>query len=323
MRTLLISVVIAIVAFASLFGSTRHVTERWRRSQQGIAPGVTVLNMRMGGMLPAEAKKLLEEKAPEIKVSSQNARYDSEKGEVIPHVNGKVLDIDATLQALVEAPSGTQVAPVWRVVPAEVRESHFYPVRSGSRDCGLVAFQVNVDWGNQVLPDMLAVLKEHDVKITFYPTGRWAERFPELAAQIAASSHEIGNHGMQHDHPTQLGQDEFKQHIKQAERAIKEATGRIARLYAPPYGEFDAETVRLAAELGYHTVLWSLDTADWRDPSADQIVSRLAPRLQSGDLVLMHPKPQTVAALPRLIKAAAEKGLQVTTVGHLLRESGL
>ena len=69
------------------------------------------------------------------------------------------------------------------------------PIYQGGEGKSNVAIAINVDWGEDILPEMLAVLREKDVKATFFVTGRFAEKFPDLVKTIAADGHEIGSHG--------------------------------------------------------------------------------------------------------------------------------
>ncbi|MGQ9780451.1 MAG: hypothetical protein ACUVRM_11380, partial [Bacillota bacterium] len=95
--------------------------------------------------------------------------------------------------------------------------------------------------------------------------------------------------------------------------------GRAPRLFTPPYGDFDRETVTVAAELGYRTVLWTVDTVDWKRPAPEVIAGRVKAKVKNGAIVLMHPTAPTVAALPGIIKDLKTRGFRLVTVGQMLR----
>ena len=99
---------------------------------------------------------------------------------------------------------------------------------------------------------------------------------------------------------------------------LDELTGQSIKLFAPRYGEFNERVLATAASLGYRTILWSLDTRDWQDPSPQEIVNRIVPKAENGSIILMHPKANTVQALPQLIKGLREKNLRLVPVGELL-----
>jgi len=196
------------------------------------------------------------------------------------------------------------------------------PVREVPQAGKAMAFTFNVDWGNDELVGILDVLDRYQVKATFFLTGRWARLFPDLAREIAARGHEIGNHGLSHAHPTRLGREELVELIQGNVAVLEAAAGVLpVPLFAPPYGEQDARVVRVAAELGHWTTLWTLDTIDWQNPSPETIVQRVVPRAKDGAIVLMHPKPQTLAALPRIIEGLEEKGFRLMPLWQMMQST--
>jgi len=197
------------------------------------------------------------------------------------------------------------------------------PVRKVPGRPKQMAITVNVDWGNEVIPGMLDVFDRYGVKATFFLTGRWAAAFPEMAALIASRGHEIANHGVSHAHPVQLSTHDLRSHIGENADILRRAAGvEPAPLYAPPYGEVNDRVVREAAALGYWTTLWTLDTIDWQEPAPDTIVQRIVPRAEDGAIVLMHPKPQTLEALPRLIEGLQAKGYALVPLYRMILGTG-
>jgi len=184
---------------------------------------------------------------------------------------------------------------------------------------GMVALTVNVDWGEEEIPALLEVLDKHQAKATFFLTGTWARKNAELVAEIARRGHEIANHGTSHVHPRRLSNQELMAHILDNHEELQKLSGgRVARLYAPPYGEWDRRIVEQAAKLGFRTVLWTIDTRDWQDPPAATIVNRVIPKAVAGTIILMHPKPNTVAALPSILTGLEVKGLRAVTLSEML-----
>lgn len=186
----------------------------------------------------------------------------------------------------------------------------------------LLSFAVNVDWGGELLPRMLALFERHDARVTFFPTGRWAAMEPELVQALVRAGHELGNHGWRHDHPKALGDEALRDHIVRNQRFLRDLTGVETRLYAPPYGEVDARIARIAAEEGHWTIMWTIDTVDWQRPDPDVIVRRIVPRAQPGAIVLMHPTEPTLAALPTVLDMLTQAGWRVVPVGELLERAG-
>lgn len=194
------------------------------------------------------------------------------------------------------------------------------PIREVPSAKGMMALTINVDWGNDELLKMLDVLDRHQVKATFFLTGRWAKLYPDLAREIADRGHEIGNHGLSHAHPTQLTREQLVELIAGNNAVLENATGVApVPLFAPPYGEQNQRVVQVAAELGYFTTLWTLDTIDWQNPSPETILQRIVPKAKDGAIVLMHPKPQSLEALSRMIAGIEEKGFTLLPLWQMMQ----
>jgi probable sporulation protein (polysaccharide deacetylase family) len=193
------------------------------------------------------------------------------------------------------------------------------PIFHGNVAEAKIAFACNVFWGEEFLPDMLNTLDANNIKITFFIGGSWAKRFPNLVAEIASRGHELGNHTYSHPHPNTLSKEKNKEQILRAEQLVSEITQFKTNLYAPPYGEYN-DTVLLAAnELGYKTIMWSIDTIDWQRPPAEIIVNRVMKKINNGAIVLMHPTEPTAKALPELIQQIKNKGYTISTVSDITK----
>ncbi|QUL99486.1 MAG: polysaccharide deacetylase family protein [Candidatus Fermentithermobacillus carboniphilus] len=193
------------------------------------------------------------------------------------------------------------------------------PVSRGSSDQARVSLMFNVDWGEEYIPEILDILKSKGVKATFFLTGAWVEKNPDLAKRIVSEGHEVGNHGQVHAHIEDMSKERLQDLILKGEETIFEFTGaRPSKLFAPPYGEWNDSTVSYASEIGYQTILWTVDTVDWRNPPPETIWKRALSGAAPGALILLHPTEPTVEALPVIIDGLKEKGLLAVTVSENL-----
>lgn len=193
------------------------------------------------------------------------------------------------------------------------------PIDKGSNN-DYIAFACNVDWGNEVLPQILEVLREKSVKITFFVTGRWVKEYPDLFMTIVNDGHEIGSHGYQHLNYGTLTLKQNEEQIRMAEEIIGKYTKEKPTLFAPPSGSYNENTLLAADKMGYKTILWTIDTIDWRSGSTKDIILRRVIDKENlgGAIVLMHPMEETAKALPDLIDALLEKELFVGRVSDVL-----
>jgi len=193
------------------------------------------------------------------------------------------------------------------------------PIFQGNTNEGKVAFACNVFWGEEFLPEMLNTFEANNIKITFFIGGSWAKRFPHTVTELAGRGHELGNHTYSHPHPNTLSKDKNKEQILRAEQLITELTQIKTTLYAPPYGEYNDIVLAAADELGYKTIMWSIDTIDWQRPPAEVLISRVMKKINNGSIILMHPTAPTAKALPELIQQIKSKGYTITTVSDIIK----
>jgi len=183
-----------------------------------------------------------------------------------------------------------------------------------------IAFACNIFWGEEFLPEMLNTLTENNIQITFFIGGSWAKRFPNLVTELSTRGHELGNHTYSHPHPNTLSKDKNKEQILRAEQLITELTQIKTTLYAPPYGEYNDTVLSAATELGYTTIMWSIDTIDWQRPPAEIIINRVMKKIDNGAIILMHPTESTAKALPELIRQIKNKGYTIATVSDIIKQ---
>ncbi len=193
------------------------------------------------------------------------------------------------------------------------------PIYKGKADKKEVSLTINVVWGEEYIGPILEILKKEKVRATFFIGGSWAENNAELLEMIIADGHEIGSHGYGHEHMSELDYQGNLNEIKKAAEAIFSASGRAPVLFAPPYGEFSDATLKAAAELGCTTVMWSVDTIDWRGDGTEAIIKRIKKNVHDGAIILAHPTENTVSALPEIIKIVRESGREFVTVSELTR----
>lgn len=291
-----------------------------------VAQGVTLLGFDFSGMTEREAKALLGELATGYRALPVSARrYESADGiaYTVPELNGYELDVERSWLRLATAPPGTAVEPAVQVQPAETRlaDLPLGAIRQGNSEKQAVALLINVDWGTEELTRMLPILKRKDARATFFLSGRWAEQNPNLTRLIAADGHEVATHGHNLTHgPTALARaGRLKDDIAQSVRVIEEITGRKVKYYAPHKAEVDQAVLQTAADLNLQTVLYSLDTVDWNEQYATPArILETFQKAKAGDLILMHPKPNTVQVLEQAIDLLQSRGYRLVTLSEML-----
>jgi peptidoglycan/xylan/chitin deacetylase (PgdA/CDA1 family) len=112
-----------------------------------------------------------------------------------------------------------------------------------------------------------------------------------------------------------------KTDIQKSQALIKEVTGVEPTLIRPPNGHYSQASLKATDELGYKTIIWNVDSLDWKNPGRDVIIDRVMKRIKPGAIILMHASDtpvQTADALPILLEKIKAEGYEIVTVGELL-----
>lgn len=261
----------------------------------------------------------IKELASQIDQEPIDARIDR-VWQAIPGFNGIRVNQSGTLYLASQLKKLSQDTLVLEEVEPNIQLDDLppTPIYRGNPHKQMVSLMVNVAWGTEFLPSILETLEEHDVKVTFFIDGQWLESHEEMAYSMLQSGHELGNHAYSHPDLRRMDTTAIRTEIEKTQQLIEEL-GTQSLLFAPPSGAYDERVVQLADIYGMKTILWTLDTVDWKKPSKEEIVNRIIPNLENGALILMHPTETTAQALPELIEGIRGEELHIDTVSELLR----
>jgi peptidoglycan-N-acetylglucosamine deacetylase len=240
----------------------------------------------------------------------------------VPGLNGLEVDIEASYEKMRKDGQFSKKRVVYKQVPPEVHLSDLppSPIYRGNSEKPMVSLLVNVAWGNEYLPSMLKIMQAYNVKTTFFLDGSWTKKNPTLAKMILDEGHEIGNHGYSHPDMKKLSKGRISEEIQKTNEIIKATLDVSPVWFAPPSGSYRQDVVDIAKSLDMYTILWTVDTVDWRDPEPTAMVGRVLQKVEPGAMILMHPTASSTGGLEQLIIGLKEKGYQISTVTNLLSE---
>ena len=170
---------------------------------------------------------------------------------------------------------------------------------------------------------ILDTLKAHQVPAAFFLVGNYIEKNADLVRRMAAEGHIVANHTMHHPDMSKLSDKAaFSKELTDLEKLYKETTDQdMPRYYRPPQGLYSEENLKMAKELGYKTVFWSLAYVDWNNdaqPTAAEAFEKLLPRTHNGAVVLLHSTSKTNAAiLDELLTKWEQQGYTFGTIDQL------
>ncbi|MFS0690347.1 polysaccharide deacetylase family protein [Sporosarcina sp. 179-K 8C2 HS] len=240
----------------------------------------------------------------------------------MPGYNGLRVDVKASYEKMKKAGKFDETKLVFEEVPPAVHLDDLepQPIFRGNPEKPMVSLNINVAWGNEFIPPILKILDEHQVKATFFFDGSWVKKNPDLALMIHKNGHEIGNHAYSHPDLQKRSRAETMEEISKTNDVIEETIGFKPKWFAPPSGSFNQQTVDVADELDMKTILWTVDTVDWRKPEPTEMVRRVVSKVENGSMILMHPTEPVARGLGAMITEIKAKGLQLGTVSELMSE---
>jgi len=198
----------------------------------------------------------------------------------------------------------------------------------GDRSRRVVALTFD-DGPSEATPEILRLLAEHGARGTFFMCGANVRRLPELAREVRAAGHEIGNHSDTHPRLDFKSAAFIYGELARAQESIAAATGWTPRWFRAPYGVRWFGLGRAQRELGLTGVMWTVIGRDWKWP-APKVAQRLLDGAANGAILCLHdgrttqPSPSigaTIEALRRVLPRLIERGFQFETVGEFLSSS--
>lgn len=183
-------------------------------------------------------------------------------------------------------------------------------------------------------PAVLALLRDHGAKATFFLTGEHAAAFPRLVRREIQAGMDIGNHTLTHARLAALSVEAAMAEIVRT-RSVLSQYGPLGNLFRAPYGEISPQELSEVVDVGLRPIHWSLALDHYvggmgLDP--EEAAARLVRDIRPGDIILAHDarigprdagggeRAFAMAALRFLLPALEDRGVIVTTVSRLLTE---
>jgi len=185
-----------------------------------------------------------------------------------------------------------------------------------------VSLTFDVVWMPAETGKILDILDRYQLTATFFLTGNWVRRNPDLAREIILRGHEVGQHSFSHQRLPALSDNELAQEFDLMEKALRHELNVTTSFFRPPYGEIDERVRDLATARGYTTVLWSIDPHDWLNPGVDLLVRTVLQKVHPGAIILLHTSAaQLPEALPSIIEGLRAKQYEMLPLSLLLAET--
>jgi peptidoglycan/xylan/chitin deacetylase (PgdA/CDA1 family) len=242
-----------------------------------------------------------------------NSEYDSDTDSDIGHN----VDEDAEVYGGDTIASATPSEPPVQIASASPDNNSIRATRIRSTSTKIA---VTFDDGPAPYTErILDVLEQYDSRATFFVTGSRILFHPEIVSRAFEMGNEVANHSWSHRSFPRLNDAAIQNELQRTCNTIREVLGFSPPIFRPPYGATNDRVVRVAGEMGYAVIKWTLDPKDWRYRNADIIYNSVMSRVEGGSVILLHDvHPTTADAVELLIPSLIEAGFELVTVTELL-----
>ena len=183
-----------------------------------------------------------------------------------------------------------------------------------------VALTFHGDGSPELAEALLGEAERADARLTVLAVGQWLAQYPQMAERVLKGGHELGNHTENHLDIDAMSESRAYEEIERCAQRLEQLTGSRGRWFRQSQAQHASTSVRAAAtRAGYGTLLsYDLDPLDYTDPGTTAVERNVLNRVRGGDVVSMHlGHPETVTALPVILKGLAARGLRAVTASEL------
>lgn len=195
-------------------------------------------------------------------------------------------------------------------------------IQLGRDDQKWIALTFDTGYNPEVQREILAVLREYNVKATFLFVGNGVEQAPEIVADVIADGHELGNHSFTHRDFRQLSPDEVLAELRDTEAAVKavDPNATTKPWFRAPFGNTNDTIRKIAQDEGYYVVNWTVDSIDWVEGiTADEVYWTISRAVRPGAIIVEHGSSRaSVQALERIIPELLDQGYEFKTLSEIL-----
>ncbi len=220
------------------------------------------------------------------------------------------------------APATTSGAPATETAPAATAPAAQKKITFSSCNVNGPYIAMTYDDGPHGVntPRLLDMLKERNIKATFYMVGQCVVEYPQIVKRMVAEGHEVASHSWSHPLLSKMTDATVHSQLKKTHDAIVEACGVAPKTMRPPYGGFTERQRRWCfGEFGYNVVLWDVDPLDWKVRNAASVERQILSRTRPGSIILTHDiHKSTIDAMPATLDALLAKGYKFVTVSELI-----
>jgi len=203
------------------------------------------------------------------------------------------------------------------------------PICQGTDTGNSVALTFDDGPSPRFTPKILQLLLKYGARATFFVLGGHAAHYPQLIKKLVQAGQEVENHSYGHIRFSEKDKSAWEREIERTELELDLLGCPNHDLFRPPYSDYNKSLLSFLDHTRQHLVLWSVDSADWREPDANTIAVNVLSHVKPGAIVIFHDSDETekadrhptIEALDLILPALQARGYKCVTVSELLAQS--
>lgn len=203
------------------------------------------------------------------------------------------------------------------------KEKELETITRGNKERSDIGLTFNISWGNEKVHEILTKLAEHKINATFFVSGEWAERHPDIIEKIIEDKHELGMMGYRYKTYLEQEPAAIEKDLNLAKNVFEKLGFENMQLLRTPSGHFNKDVITLAEKMNFEIINWNVNPNDWENPGTDKIVKTVLKEVENGDIILLHASDaatQTAKALEEILPNLKEKGFKFVTITEMLAQ---
>ena len=201
------------------------------------------------------------------------------------------------------------------------KQTRVVPIYCVDRVDQKIAISFDAAWGSDKTKSIINLLKENNIKATFFLVGMWVDKTPNLVKEIDESGFEIGTHSNLHPDFAKLDKTQIELELTTSVSKIKNIIGKEIKFFRAPFGSYNNLVINTATSLNLKTIQWDVDSLDWKGISSSEIAKNVITKTKSGSIILCHNNADNiVSALPGIITNLKSRGYEFVTLSELVYE---
>lgn len=187
-----------------------------------------------------------------------------------------------------------------------------------------IALTFNISWGDEKIVEILKQLEQNQVQASFFVSGEWAEKHPDIVEKITEDKHELGMLGYRYKSFLDQEIEQVRKDLLHAKEVFKKLGYEDIDLLRAPSGHLNKDIIKLAEQLGFKVIHWNVNPNDWKNPGTQQIVDNVMQQTSNGDILLLHASDsvkQTAKALKVILPGLKNKDFQFVSISELMHQA--